>query len=100
VPGVVGAAACPACVTLELSHDGQYVVPLAPPLLTASLALIKLQLLQPAVVTVVTLRLHRPKDSSTMGLQQICLLGQRACGESEGSGSGGLPTEEAMTRMR
>ena len=91
--------ACPANVSLELSHDGQYVVPVAPPLATSSLALIKLQLVQPAVVSVVTLRLHRPRDSSTMGLQQICLQGMRACGHAE-TLSSGLPSDDSMTRCR
>ncbi|KAL8592605.1 hypothetical protein ACOMHN_026535 [Nucella lapillus] len=72
---------CPSFVSLEISHDGQSVVPTSPPLVTSSLALIKLQLVHPEVVTAVTLRLHRPRDSMTIGLQQVCLRGQRAFGE-------------------
>lgn len=93
-------AACPSFVSLEISHDGQNVVPTSPPLVTCSLAVIKLQLLRPEVVNVVTLRLHRPRDSMTIGLQQVCLRGQRAFGEMTEGSSTFLPCEDTMTRCR
>ena len=93
-------AACPSFVSLEISHDGQNVIPTSPPLVTCSLAVIKLQLLRPEVVNVVTLRLHRPRDSTTIGLQQVCLRGQRAFGEMTEASSTFLPCEDTMTRCR
>ncbi|XP_035825485.1 baculoviral IAP repeat-containing protein 6 [Aplysia californica] len=75
-------ATCPSQVSLELSHDGTTVWPASPPLVTSSLSLIRLQLQKPAVVTSVTLILHRPLDSMTIGLQKISLCGQTAFAES------------------
>ncbi|KAH9496163.1 Baculoviral IAP repeat-containing protein 6, partial [Bulinus truncatus] len=66
---------CPSHVSLELSHDGNIVSPASPPLLSSSLTLIRLQLQKPEVVTSVTLILHRPWDSMTIGLQKISLWG-------------------------
>ncbi|XP_070181060.1 dual E2 ubiquitin-conjugating enzyme/E3 ubiquitin-protein ligase BIRC6-like isoform X3 [Littorina saxatilis] len=89
---------CPSFVSLEISHDGQNVIPTSPPLVTCSLAVIKLQLLRPEVVNVVTLRLHRPRDSMTIGLQQVCLRGQRAFGEVTETSNAFMPCEDTMTR--
>ena len=72
--------ACPSYVSLEVSHDGQRVVPVSPPLVTCSLAVIDLQLLQPEVVNMVVLRVYRPKDSKVVGLQQVFVCGDRAFG--------------------
>lgn len=74
--------ACPSHVSLELSHDGNIVTPASPPIQTSSLALIRLQLQKPEVVTSVTLLLHRPWDSMTLGLQKISLWGQTAFAEN------------------
>uniref|UniRef100_A0A2C9JJC5 Dual E2 ubiquitin-conjugating enzyme/E3 ubiquitin-protein ligase BIRC6 n=1 Tax=Biomphalaria glabrata TaxID=6526 RepID=A0A2C9JJC5_BIOGL len=68
-------ATCPSHVSLELSHDGNIVSPASPPLMSSSLTLIRLQLQKPEVVTSVTLILHRPWDSMTIGLQKISLWG-------------------------
>lgn len=92
--------ACPSFVSLEISHDCQTVIPTSPPLMTCSLGIIKLQLLRPEVVSSVTLRLHRPRDSMTIGLQQICLQGQRAFGEIGEGASAFLPFEDAMATCR
>ncbi|XP_059157271.1 baculoviral IAP repeat-containing protein 6-like isoform X2 [Physella acuta] len=73
---------CPSHVSLELSHDGNIVTPASPPIQTSSLALIRLQLQKPEVVTSVTLLLHRPWDSMTLGLQKISLWGQTAFAEN------------------
>ncbi|CAL1542612.1 unnamed protein product [Lymnaea stagnalis] len=73
---------CPSHVSLELSHDGNVVSPASPPLHTSSLTLIRLQLQKPEVVTSVTLLLHRPWDSMSIGLQKISLWGQTAFAES------------------
>lgn len=93
-------AACPSFVSLEISHDGRTVIPTSPPLVTCSLAIIKLQLLRPEVVSSVTLRLHRPRDSMTIGLQQVCLRGQRAFGEVGEGPSALLPSEDTMSTCR
>ncbi|GFO34551.1 baculoviral iap repeat-containing protein 6, partial [Plakobranchus ocellatus] len=81
-PHAAAISSCPSHVSLELSHDGNVVTPTSPPLLTSSLTLIRLQLQKPQVVTSVTLLLHRPLDSTTIGLQRISLWGQTAFAES------------------
>ncbi|GFS25394.1 baculoviral IAP repeat-containing protein 6, partial [Elysia marginata] len=80
-PHAAAISSCPSHVSLELSHDGNVVTPTSPPLLTSSLTLIRLQLQKPQVVTSVTLLLHRPLDSTTIGLQRISLWGQTAFAE-------------------
>ncbi|KAK3576772.1 hypothetical protein CHS0354_014586 [Potamilus streckersoni] len=73
---------CPAHVSLEISHDGVTTFPLCAPMMTSSLASIKLQLQQLEVVASVTIRLHRARDSMTIGLSQILLMGYSAFGDA------------------
>lgn len=50
--------------------------------MTCSLGFIRLQLIRPEVVTMVTIRLHRARDSMTIGLSQILLMGHSAFSET------------------
>ncbi|XP_067680641.1 baculoviral IAP repeat-containing protein 6-like isoform X2 [Haliotis asinina] len=71
-------ATCPSFVSLEISHDGMTVTPMCPPLMTSSLAVIKLQLQKLEVTSSITIRLHKARDSMTIGLSQILLMGYSA----------------------
>ncbi|XP_022332916.2 dual E2 ubiquitin-conjugating enzyme/E3 ubiquitin-protein ligase BIRC6-like isoform X4 [Crassostrea virginica] len=73
---------CPSSVSVELGHDGVTSTPLCHPLMTSSLAFIKLQFQRPQIATMVTIRLHRARDSMTIGLSQIMLMGYSAFGDS------------------
>ncbi|XP_022103700.1 LOW QUALITY PROTEIN: baculoviral IAP repeat-containing protein 6-like [Acanthaster planci] len=90
-PHLTSLATCPSAISLEISNAlGSSAVPLSPPFPTTGLTNIKLQLPQPQVATSVCLRLHRPLDSSTIGLSQIMLLGTAAFsggGREDGTGT-------------
>ena len=66
-------AACPGAVGVEAGCGGT-VVPLGAPQSTTGMTFIRLALARPLVVTTVTLRLYKPRDSSNMGLLQLRLL--------------------------
>lgn len=65
--------ACPGAVGVEAGCSGT-VAPLGAPQSTAGMTFIRLVLARPLVVTTVTLRLYKPRDSSNMGLLQLRLL--------------------------
>ena len=68
---------------------------------TSSLVFIKLQLQRSEVVTSVTIRLHRARDSMTIGLSQILLMGYSAFGEvGYKTNNLFLPTEDFVSRSR
>ena len=93
--------ACPAFVSLEASQDGVTSFPLCAPLSTSSLVFIKLQLQKPEVVTTVMIRLHKARDSMTIGLSQILLMGYSAFGEAASKTSNlFLPTEDYVSKSR
>lgn len=75
-------SACPSAVCVEVSRDGTTSFPVCAPINTSGLTLIKVQLLKSEVVTSVTIRLHKPRDSTTIGLSQIMLLGLTVFGYS------------------
>ncbi|OWF45700.1 baculoviral IAP repeat-containing protein 6-like isoform X2 [Mizuhopecten yessoensis] len=90
---------CPAFVSLEISHDGVTSTPLCQPLMTSSLAFIKLQLQRPEVATCVTIRLHKARDSMTIGLSQIQLVGYSAFGDTGNAPQNiFMPTEDFVSR--
>jgi len=74
-------------VTVEGSRDRSQasMVPLCAPVSTSGLTTIKIQLLRHEIVTVVTIRLHKPRDSQTIGLSQIMLMGYMAFGDLTGA---------------
>ena len=93
--------ACPAFVSLEASQDGVTTFPLCAPMNTSSLVYIKLQLQRPEVVTAITIRLHRARDSMTIGLSQILLMGYSAFGDvGYKTNNLFLPTEDFVSRSR
>ena len=94
-------SACPAYVSIEISHDGVTTTPLCTPLMTSSLAFIKLQLQRPEIATTVTVRLHKARDSMTIGLSQVLLMGYSAFGDSYASPQNVLmPNEDYVSRSR
>ncbi|XP_037827973.1 baculoviral IAP repeat-containing protein 6 isoform X2 [Lucilia sericata] len=69
-------ASCPSAVALEISRDfGLGPVPVGPPLTTTGMTCIRLKLSKPEIATSIVLRLYRPKDSTSIGLTQIAVLG-------------------------
>ncbi|KAL9897854.1 dual E2 ubiquitin-conjugating enzyme/E3 ubiquitin-protein ligase BIRC6-like isoform 3-T4 [Glossina fuscipes fuscipes] len=88
-------ASCPSAVALEISRDfGLGPVPVGPPLTTTGMTCIRLKLAKPEIATSVILRLYRPKDSPSIGLTQIAVLGNTifgstATGSAVSSGSAG-----------
>lgn len=67
--------ACPSAVSVEVGVEGGYLMPVSGPLSTAGLSRVRLVLPRPVVASIVVVRLHRPRDSSTLGLSQLKLLG-------------------------
>ncbi|XP_039757629.1 baculoviral IAP repeat-containing protein 6 isoform X2 [Pararge aegeria] len=72
-PHLTSLATCPGAVGVEAGCGGT-VAPLGAPQNTAGMTFIRLALVRPVVVTTVTLRLYKPRDSSNMGLLQLRLL--------------------------
>jgi|JYMV01.1.fsa_nt_gi baculoviral IAP repeat-containing protein 6 len=94
-------AACPAYVSLEISHDSVTHTPQCQPLMTSSLAFIKLQLQRPQIATTVTIRLHKARDSMTIGLSQVMLMGYSAFGYTGSSTQNILlPTVDFISQSR
>lgn len=94
-------SACPSYVSLEVSHDGITVTPMSAPLMTCSLGFIRLQLIRPEVVTMVTIRLHRARDSMTIGLSQILLMGHSAFSETNQKTTSVLaPSDDIVSKTR
>ncbi len=89
-------------MTVEVSRDGTTMFPICSPMQTSGLTLIKLQLLKSEVVMSVTIRLHKPRDSTTIGLSQVMLLGNTAFGDSGNIRSNNMfvPTEDYVSRTR
>ncbi|KAI5705732.1 hypothetical protein M8J75_001299 [Diaphorina citri] len=82
-PHVSALCTCPSAVGLEVCHGlGTGMVPVGPPLETAGLTFIRLNLPSPEVVTGVLLRLYRAKDSSSLGLTQIRVIGATSFGDT------------------
>uniref|UniRef100_UPI00358FA005 baculoviral IAP repeat-containing protein 6 n=1 Tax=Myxine glutinosa TaxID=7769 RepID=UPI00358FA005 len=99
-PHIASLATCPSAVSVEVSADGVNMLPVASPVVTAGQTYIKLQLVHAEVVTAVCLRLHRPRDSGTLGLSQIKLLGLTAfgCMSCSAVTNPFLPTEDQVSK--
>ncbi|XP_078714316.1 dual E2 ubiquitin-conjugating enzyme/E3 ubiquitin-protein ligase BIRC6 isoform X2 [Lampetra fluviatilis] len=99
-PHLASLATCPSSVSVELSADGVSMLPVSCPVVTSGLTYIKLQLVKAEVATAVCLRLHRPRDSGTLGLSQIKLLGLTAFGGMSCSTVNNpfLPTEDQVSK--
>ncbi|XP_073817547.1 BIR repeat containing ubiquitin-conjugating enzyme isoform X2 [Musca autumnalis] len=78
-------ASCPSAVALEISRDfGLGPVPVGPPLTTTGMTCIRLKLAKPEIATSIVLRLYRPKDSPSIGLTQIAVLGNTIFSNNSG----------------
>ncbi|XP_064622207.1 baculoviral IAP repeat-containing protein 6-like isoform X2 [Lineus longissimus] len=97
-PHLSSLATCPSVVSLEISRDGVSSIPVCPPVTTTGLMIIKLSLHKAEVANSVTLRLHKPRDSNTMGLSQILVMGYTAFGEGGSKGALASSPEEQVTR--
>lgn len=77
-------------------------VPICPPTSTSGLTNIKIQLLREEVVTAVTIRLHKPRDSHAVGLAQITLMGYMAFGDTGAARTANIitPPEDYVSRTR
>ncbi|KAG5670331.1 hypothetical protein PVAND_000606 [Polypedilum vanderplanki] len=69
-------ASCPSAVAIEISRDGMSLIPLTQPISTSGMTCIRLKFPQPEIATHLVIRLYRPKDSSTIGLSTISILGK------------------------
>ena len=87
-------------MTLEISRDGLTQIPVTSPLITSGLNSIKIVLQKAEVVTMVTIRLHKPRDSTTIGLSQIKLLGSSAFGEMNKNNGMGSVKDEYIAKTR
>lgn len=94
--------ACPSSVSVEVSADGVNMLPLSTPVVTSGLTYIKIQLVKAEVASAVCLRLHRPRDASTLGLSQIKLLGLTAFGTTSSATVNNpfLPSEDQVSKTR
>jgi baculoviral IAP repeat-containing protein 6 len=100
-------SACPSAIAVEGSRDGGAagMVPLCTPVSTSGLTTIKIQLLRDEIVTAVMIRLHKPRDSQTIGLSQIMLMGYMAFSDMSSSPSSRIanvltPMEDYVSRTR
>ena len=75
LPHTVSFGNCPAYVSLEVSRDGSFMIPIAPPVFTMGMSSIKLQLNKSELVNTVQINFYKSKDSHMIGLSQIRLLG-------------------------
>ncbi|MGH0134935.1 UNVERIFIED_CONTAM: hypothetical protein FKN15_025304 [Acipenser sinensis] len=75
-------------------------LPLSTPVITSGLTYIKIQLVKAEVASAVCLRLHRPRDASTLGLSQIKLLGLTAFGNTSSATVSNpfLPSEDQVSK--
>lgn len=87
---------------MEISADGVNMLPLSTPVITSGLTYIKFQLVKAEVASAVCLRLHRPRDASTLGLSQIKLLGLTAFGNTSSATVNNpfLPSEDQVSKTR
>lgn len=69
-------ASCPSAVAIEITRDGNFSpIPITQPISTTGMTCIRLKFSQPEIATQVVIRLYRPKDSASIGLTQISVLG-------------------------
>lgn len=99
-PHLASLATCPSSVSVEISADGVNMLPLSAPIITSGLTYIKIQLVKAEVASAVCLRLHRPRDASTLGLSQIKLLGLTAFGNTSSATVNNpfLPSEDQVSK--
>ncbi|NWH73789.1 BIRC6 protein, partial [Piaya cayana] len=99
-PHLASLATCPSSVSVEISADGVNMLPLSTPVITSGLTYIKIQLVKAEVASAVCLRLHRPRDASTLGLSQIKLLGLTAFGTTSSATVNNpfLPSEDQVSK--
>ncbi|XP_059504666.1 baculoviral IAP repeat-containing protein 6 isoform X9 [Stegostoma tigrinum] len=99
-PHLASLATCPSSVSVEISADGVNMLPLSTPVITSGLTYIKIQLVKAEVASAVCLRLHRPRDASTLGLSQIKLLGLTAFGSTSSATVNNpfLPSEDQVSK--
>ncbi|XP_066552631.1 baculoviral IAP repeat-containing protein 6 isoform X3 [Amia ocellicauda] len=99
-PHLASLATCPSSVSVEISADGVNMLPLSSPVITSGLTYIKIQLVKAEVASAVCLRLHRPRDASTLGLSQIKLLGLTAFGNTSSATVNNpfLPSEDQVSK--
>ncbi|XP_060789216.1 baculoviral IAP repeat-containing protein 6 isoform X7 [Neoarius graeffei] len=99
-PHLASLATCPSSVSVEISADGVNMLPLSTPLVTSGLTYIKIQLVRAEVASAVCVRLHRPRDASTLGLSQIKLLGLTAFGSTSSATVNNpfLPSEDQVSK--
>ncbi|CAK9813280.1 Baculoviral IAP repeat-containing protein 6 [Anthophora quadrimaculata] len=85
-PHLTSLATCPSAVAIEVSRESNSpLTPVCPPMPTAGLTFIRITLSQPEVATSVLVRLYKPRDSISISLSQIKLLGTTAFGEIKSS---------------
>lgn len=66
----------PSAVALEINRDNSIApIPISQPMSTVGLTCIRLRLPQPEIATSIVIRLYRPKDSNSIGLTQISVIG-------------------------
>lgn len=69
-------AASPSAVALEINRDNSIQpIPISQPMSTIGLTCIKLKLPHPEIANSIVIRLYRPKDTNSIGLNQISVLG-------------------------
>lgn len=75
-PHIATLASCPSAVAIEITRDGNFSpIPITQPISTTGMTCIRLKFSQPEIATQVVIRLYRPKDSASIGLTQISVLG-------------------------
>lgn len=87
-PHLPSLASCPSAVAIEINRDNTLApIPISQPMSTVGLTCIKLKLPQPEIASSIVLRLYRPKDSTSIGLTQVSILGSTVFTNSAQAGS-------------
>lgn len=90
-------AASPSAVALEINRDNSIQpIPISQPMSTIGLTCIKLKLPHPEIANSVVLRLYRPKDTNSIGLNQISVLGTTVFSGMKTDGSSSSSSHDSM----
>lgn len=86
-------ASCPSAIAIEISRDGMCnPIPITQPIPTVGMTCIRLKFSQPEIATHIIIRLYRPKDSASIGLTQISLLGTTIFSDTTAKSSSTMST--------
>lgn len=76
---------CPSAVSIETGVESGCLMPVTGLINTAGLSCVQLILPKPVIASIIVVRLHRPRDQSTLRLSRLKLLGTTTFREAQRS---------------